>query len=335
MNQKIFIGAIFLLASRLIFAAASLPDCPAAKLSMNGQYEDECISTCTAIASEAGAQIASGSSGFCAGNATESKITLREVKLGVSGNPEATCNLWSGNFVIDKSQYALGNEISAGGTFNICPSGTYDVVYITTLRFETFAGSTTFPDGSGKVAKTTSTFASGDTRYTDKSLWLETGTSHSDDNLEYVRPTSNWNTAYKKLANSPSSSDLSSASAVEMIFDWAKMHVINKTTGLLPGWYCESGGTDVCERIDDDGYLEGRYTKDVDGVSFPSSTGIVVTESIQPNWNISYYGLNTSVERGLRFLWHNDSGAVKYLGANPGESGLQITISPIKIYDAP
>lgn len=314
----------------MTFSADSLPDCVGNQLSMNGDNELTCVSTCTAIANYPAKQLSSNSSGFCVGDATQSKFTLYEVKLGVSGQAEATCNLWSGNFLVDKAQYATGQEIDAGGTFNYCSPGTYDVVYVTTSRNETFAGSATFPDGSGKIAKTTTIFASDSDSYANLATWLEDSTSHSDDTLPYVRPSNTWNTAYKKLSSSPSATDLASSSAAEMTFDWAKMQVINKSIDPLSGWYCESGSTDVCERINSAGYLEGRYLSTVDGISFPSG-GLVVTDTIQPNWNLSYFGLNTSTERGLRFLWHHDGTSLKYLGANPGESGLEITISTIEI----
>ena len=335
MSKKLFFFCLQAFSLSLpVIAADSLPDCVGGDLSMNGANEETCVTTCTAVADYAPAHLTPGGSGFCAGDATESKFTLFEVKLGVSAQFEATCNLWSGSFLVDKTQYATGQEIDAGGTFNYCSPGTYDVVYITTSRTETFAGTATFPDGSGKIAKTTTMFASDSDSYTDSTTWLEDSTSHTDNDLPYVRPSNTLNTAYKKLSSTPSATDLSSSSAAEMTFDWAKMQVINKVTGLLSGWYCEDGATDVCERINSEGRLEGRYLSSVDGVTFPSG-GLVVTDTIQPNWNLSYFGLNTSTERGLRFLWHNDGGTVKYLGANPGESGLEITISPIEISSTP
>jgi hypothetical protein len=330
MNHKFFISSLAILFSPALYSAESLPNCVGSDLSMQGANEETCVSTCTDIASYAPAQLSSGSSGFCVGDATQSKFTLYEVKLGVSAQAEATCNLWSGNFLVDKAQYASGQQVEVGGAFGYCSPGTYDVVYVTTSRNETFAGSATFPDGSGKIAKTTSTFSSDSDSYDDVTTWLETSTSHSDNDLSYVRPTSGWNSAFKKLSSVPSDTDLSSSSAAEMTFDWAKMQVINKVTGGLSGWYCEDGATDVCERINSAGYLEGRYLNTVDGVYFPSG-GLVVTDTIQPNWNLSYFGLNTSTERGLRFLWHHDGTSLKYLGANPGESGLEITISTIEI----
>ena len=316
---------------------AVLPDCVGSQLSMTGDNEEQCISTCSAIAEFEDAQLDPGEEGFCVGDATESRFTLYAVKLGISEQAEATCDLWQGNVVIDKTSYLQGEAIEAGGSFGYCEPGTYDVVFLTTSRIEYIAGQTVFPDGSGKVVKTTSTFAADVADYENSAGWLETGTNHSNDNLPYVRLSNSWNNIYKKLASGPSSDDLSGANAALMEFDWAKLSVIGntkQTSGLLQDWYCEGSTTDLCERVIA-GRNELRATMNVDVINFPSG-GLVVTETIQPNWNISYFSLNRDVERGLRFLWTTDgSGNLRYHGVNAGEAGLEVTISPIDIASTP
>jgi len=319
---------------RLAVATSSLPDCPAEKLSMHGQYEDECISTCTAIANVPAAQLPIGSDGFCAGDASESIFTLYEVKLGQIGQENATCNLWSGNFIVDKARYSAGQVVQPQGTFSYCKPGLYDVVFIVVSRMETFAGSATFPDGSGKIARTTARFSSDVGTYTDLSTWLETSTGHSNNNLPYVRPAIGWNNVYKKLAETPSDQDLSGTNPATMYFDWAKNLVLHPVSTLLPGWYCEDNASEFCERILGDGRIEMRATMNVDGFFFPAG-GLRVTERLQPSWNISYFGLNPVAERGLRFLWRNDGGTMKYLGANPGESGIEVTVSTVDVLGSP
>jgi hypothetical protein len=330
-------GVLFLLALSvtLQFAkASSLPDCSADKLSMNGQYEDECISTCTAIANVPAAQLAIGSDGFCVGDASESVFTLYEVKLGQSAQENATCNLWTGSFIVDKARYSAGQVVQPGGVFSYCAPGLYDVVFVTVSRVEAFAGSATFPDGSGRVARTTARFSGDAGTYTDLSTWLETSSNHSDNSLPYVRPAAGWNNVFKKLAESPSDQDLSGTSPVTMYFDWAKNLVLDPVSTLLPGWYCENNAMEFCERILDDGRIEMRATMNNDGVFFPAG-GLRVTDRLQPNWNISYFGLNSAAERGLRFIWRNDGGTLKYLGANPGESGIEVTISTVDVLGSP
>lgn len=315
-------------------AADSLPNCSNSQLSMTGANEDVCISTCTAVSGVSAAQLPSGQSGFCVGDAVESRITLYNVSLGVNGQAEPTCDLWNGEFVIDKAQFASGQSVAVGGTFGVCAPGNYNTVFATTSRRETFSGNTIFPDGSGKVVRTTSTFAGASGSYNNSASWLETSTSHSNNSLFYVRPTSGWNTVYKKISNSPSASDLSGSLPSEMTFDWAKSLSLNgslQSSGMLAGWYCEGSGTEVCERVDTtNDRIQIRLTSNVDGVSFPAG-GLRVTDNKQPNWEISYFGLNKGVERGLRFLWHNDGGTLKYLGVNPGEAGLQVTISSFDV----
>ncbi len=330
--NKILVS-IFTLMPFIAFAS-SLPNCPPNKLSMNGQFEDECMSTCSAIADEPSAQLSPGSSGFCVGEAEVSRFTLVEIRLGQSNSSEPSCNLWSGNFQFDKARFASGQEISAGGSFNICQPGVYDVVYVKQHRHETIAGRTTFPDGSNKVVRTTSPFASNVISNIDPTTWLESSTSHLNNSLPYVRPDPNWNNAYKKLSANPSATDLNSSSSIEMIFDWATVFGTGNP-GPLSGWTCENNATDVCERLVDNTFVEGRYVMNSATADFVSPTGgVIVTENKQPNWNLSYFGLNSGVERGLRFLWHNDGGTVKYLGVNAGESGLQINISLIDISNA-
>jgi len=40
-------------------------------------------------------------------------FTLYEVKLGKIGQENATCNLWSGNVIVDKARYSAGQVIGA------------------------------------------------------------------------------------------------------------------------------------------------------------------------------------------------------------------------------
>lgn len=312
-----------------VFAVASLPDCSGGDLSMQGANASSCISTCSAVADYPAAQLSTGSSGFCAGNATQSKFNVYKVQLGVSTAAEPTCELWSGNFEMNKASYAVSDSVSPGGSYQNCTDGAYNTVFVTIEKKETFSGSAEFPDGSGKIAKTTSAFATDSiSTYTDSSTFLETSTSHTDSSLPYVRPSSGWNTIYKKLSSAPSDSNLSSSSESSMVYDWSKVYAEGgHDTSVFSGWYCEDSSGNFCEKVDSDGRLIMRMTKDLDGISFPTSTGIHITQENQAAWNLSYYGLNTNKERGAIFLWRNDGGTLKYLGVKPGDSGIQMTIS--------
>lgn len=314
-------------------ANASLPDCVGNQLSMQGANEEICISTCSAIADYPDAQLRN-TDGFCVGDATVSKFTLYEVKLGVSSQVEPTCDLWSGDFVIDKAGFAAGDEIDASGSFGYCEPGTYDVVFLTTSRIEVIAGQTVFPDGSDKVVKTSSDFASDNfTDHTDTAAWLETGTNHSNDALPYIRLSEDWSNNYKKIASTPSDEDMSSRTISEMEFDWTKLLELGyEKDTLATGWYCEDSSNEVCERVLDSERSQIRINSAVtDVVNFPDG-GLVVTETVQPNWNISYFGLSGELERGLRFLWtHDDVNGLRYHGVNAGESGIQVTITPIEV----
>jgi hypothetical protein len=70
-----------------------------------------------------------------------------------------------------------------------------------------------------------------------------------------------------------------------------------------------------------------RLTSAVDALS---GMPISITEDngCTVDVNPSYYAANRSgsEELGVKFLWRNDSGTLKYLGAYPGESGFYITV---------
>jgi hypothetical protein len=329
-----FLPLIFFVFTTNAFAS-SLPNCPTNKLSMNGQFEDECISTCTAVGQEPNAQLSVGSSGFCVGSAKTSRFTLLSVRLGQSNSSEPSCDLWSGNLVVDKGIFSSGEQISAGGTFNSCKPGIYDVVYLKKRREEIISGEATFPDGSGKVARTTNIFGSTLPSSIDPQNFLETSTSHSNNSLPYVRPSVGWNLSFIKLSQTPSDVDLNPAPSYEMIYDWATSFSTG-IPGPLAGYECENNASNICARVVDNMHHEERIVMNSASSDFlfAPDGGLVVTDAMQPSWSLSYFALNNGAERGLRFLWHNDAGVVKYLGVNAGDPGLQIRLSLIDISGA-
>jgi hypothetical protein len=162
--------------------------------------------------------------------------------------------------------------------------------------------------------------------YDTLSDWLETSTSHSDDTKEYVRPTSGWNTAYKKLATTPSSSNLSSASDLPMFYDELKGARINDN-GAVSGWYCEDATLCTRKNPVDEREIEMRLTSAVDVLSGMPIT-IDDNNGCTVDVTVDFYAANRSgtEELGVKFLWRNDSGTLKYLGAYPGENGLYIIV---------
>lgn len=308
--------------------------CSGADIDMTPASET-CLTTCKAVASRSASHLSSGGSGFCIGQATKSIFHIYEMKLGqTSAGTNALCSIWSGTMKVSMKDNVPGSNVT-GGVIDLtkCANGSYDTLHIIMSRFTEFAGNTVFPDTTGTGAspamvRTTTTFGNSTDadEFDTLSDWLETSTSHSDNTKEYVRPTSSWNTIYKKLANSPSASNLSNSSDYPMFYDELKSARINDA-GVVSGWYCES--SDLCYRKNpsDEMEIEMRLTSAVDvlnGMPITITDDNGCTVDISPSF---YAGnRNGTEELGVKFLWHNDSGTLKYLGAYPGENGLYINV---------
>ena len=232
---------------------------------------------------------------------------------------------------------------ATGGPIDLssCANGTYDTLHIVTGRVTEFAGNTVFPNASGtgsspSMVRTTSTTHTGDTgsetgtTLTTITNWLETSTSHSTTSLNYVRPTASWNTAYKKLGTATSSTNLSSSNDEVMYYDELKGAVLNNDTShTRTGWLCEDAAATLCYRAypADETEMETRIVNTVDAVV---GLPITLTDDNKCNLNItpSYYASSRSgsEELGVKFLWYNDAGTLKYVGAYPGESGLYVDV---------
>ena len=183
------------------------------------------------------------------------------------------------------------------------------------------------------MVRTTSAFAVADTSLAPLTSWLETSTSHSDDTKTYVRPSVSWNTAYKKLAAAPSSADLSSSANRPCC-----MMILRQSLSTTQAWYpagiVETGSShpnEYCARevSADTSKMEWRFETPLDGLNGMPFT-LDDSNKCTLSLDLSYYTTNvgSTEEVGVKFLWHNDSGTLKYLGAYPGEDGLTIAIGP-------
>ena len=306
--------------------------CSGANIDMT-PANDSCITTCKAVAARSASYLSNNTRGFCIGQATYSKFTIFKLALGRdSAGTEALCDIWNGELPIINSANAPGAKVT-GGPIDLsrCAAGTYDTVHVTMSRFTEFAGNTVFPNASGTGAspamvRTTAPFSNSTTGYATINDWLEDSTSHSTNSKPYVRPSNSWNTAFKKLAATPSATDLTSSSDVKMYYDELKGAKINDAA-VVANWLCEA--VSLCTRQDpnDQNQIEMRLTSAVDvlaGLPVVITKDNACTLDFQP----SYYAFNrgSSQEMGIKFLWHNDAGTLKYLGAYPGESGLMVTI---------
>lgn len=304
---------------------------------------ETCLTTCTAVAGRSASYLSSNTAGYCVGQASYSKFIIYRLMLGQnSSGSEAKCTIWSGTLPVTLSSKSAG-DTATGGPIDLssCANGTYDTLHIVTGRVTEFAGNTVFPNASGtgsspSMVRTTSTKHTGDTgRETGTTLttitnWLETSTSHSTTSLNYVRPTASWNTAYKKLGTATSSTNLSSSNDEVMYYDELKGAVLNNDTShTRTGWLCEDAAATLCYRAypADETEMETRIVNTVDAVV---GLPITLTDDNKCNLNLtpSYYASSRSgsEELGVKFLWYNDAGTLKYVGAYPGESGLYVTV---------
>ena len=331
----IFSAIIFLLAYASAAVSQTAPTfCTGSDIDMQPTSET-CLTTCKAVASRSASYLSSGDSGFCIGQATKSIFTLYELRLGQSSSgTDALCTIWTGPMQVSMKDNAPGAK-ATGGVIDLtkCANGSYDTLHIIMSRFTEFAGNTVFPDATGTgsspaMVRTTTAFGNSTdaSEYDTLSDWLETSTSHSDDTKEYVRPTASWNTVYKKLASAPSATNLSGSSDFPMFYDELKGARINDT-GVVSGWYCESAALCYRKNPVDEREIEMRLTSAVDvlvGMPITITEDNGCTVDVTPDF---YAGNRSGTEElGVKFLWRNDSGTLKYLGAYPGENGLYITV---------
>jgi len=328
---KILLALIFILpleakAQRLVF-------CSGADIDMTPANND-CNTTCSAVANRPASQLSPGEYGTCVGQVTSSLSYLYEISLGFDAS-EPVCTIWQGNLPIANGSFSTGDEISAGRIdLSGCKSGTYSALFATVSRYSLFAGSTVFPDSSGagvnpKMVKTTSLFADKDSSAAEPlTSWLETG-GLTDSSKKYFRPTAGWNNAFIKLSSSGSSADLSNAEAAVMYEDGLKGSAINDT-GLVPGWYCETGNSvdEYCVRAvsGDDEKIQWRFLSTLEGLN---GMPLILSDDNRCTvpLDLSYYTAKpgTYEEIGLDFLWANDGGTLKYIGVRPSNLDLAIT----------
>lgn len=334
--MKFIVSVFFILLAYVPLAVGQTAPtfCSGSDIDMKPASET-CLTTCKAVASRSASYLSSGDSGFCIGQATKSIFHLYELRLGQSSaGTDALCTIWSGTMQVSMKDNAPGAKATGGAIdLTTCANGSYDTLHIIMSRFTEFAGNTVFPNATGTgsspaMVRTTTAFGNSTdaSEYDTLSDWLETSTSHSDDTKEYVRPTNSWNTVYKKLASTPSSTDLASASDFSMFYDELKGARINDT-GVVSGWYCESAALCYRKNPDDEREIEMRLTSAVDAlagmpISITEDNGCTV--NITPDFYAGDRG--GTDELGVKFLWRNDSGTLKYLGAYPGENGLYINV---------
>ena len=356
--RKVFYLFLIFITLNVVGAPTSLENfCTS---SNKGWNVDSCITSCSSITVDGNYtnSLSNGAVGFCYGQATVYKEWIYKLTLGVSTDTTEKCTIFDGTLVIDSGTANPGQDITSGELdFSTCRDGiTYDVLYLTSNQIKEYAGETSYPDLSGSTAKTTS-YCDTDSNTNmdnDNLSWLDVMSvgSYSDASLCHIRETTSWNTAAIKAAASPITTDYSSTSTSTIQWDEWKSTFLNSLSN--------SGGAynDATTAQTD---YEGYYKEyDSDRGSFSSSlavlyangnkqSGKIVTKlttssgaldifsglpfdkNVEHSAEISIYAKNRnsgdSNEYGLRFYFLRDGSTAKFVGTNPSNTGLYITIS--------
>lgn len=277
---------------------------------------NSCISTCAAMAERAvvNAGLAVNQYGFCEGVATARFINIYKIELGrLAINDNNRCTIWEGDMRINIGGSPTGSAVTSSKPINVksCAKGLdYDAYFLTIGRYEYITGEAVFPDGSGKKVQTTSTYAGVDAKTNQD--FLDSG--FTDPSKFYTRPPG-WTTgAFKKIGTVPSSADLASANPVEITWDEIKSSYGWATDSTSrPGFRCFPQASDDCV-----GEIPGSPDRYV--TIMPNASPIKLNdddETIQLAWIrfASKRGGTDSV--GIRFVWVNDGGVLKYAAVTP------------------
>jgi len=351
MKNIFFFLILFFTSSLLNAEPTSLePFCSSSQL---GWSKDSCISPCsdlTVDGSYGSNSLGNGAVGFCYGQATVYKFTIKKIQLGVYANTAEKCTIYEGNLLVDSGTSSPGTIIS-GGTpdFSTCKDGiTYDTVYITTSRIIDYAANTNYPDGSGSVARTTSYCSSATLNNSSPGSmpWLDvmSGGNYSDASKCHVRESVTWNTHYQKAASSPTTTDFSSSANVTKEWDEWKSIYLNSLSDF---------SNPASAQIDSEGYYR-EYDSDSNGFSnelsayvadyqadtivqkLTTDSGVVDIFGGYPfnaesphEISISIYAQNrneTGKEYGARFYFLRNGTSAEFIGTNPSNSGLYLSI---------
>jgi hypothetical protein len=308
-------------------------------------YQNGCTSTCSAIAASGNFAMSSNSDGVCMGKATVKNLPIKKIELGRTeiGN-ESRCQIWKGDDITIDEVSGLGLNSKYPITLSECTAETtYDAMYFTFGRYEDLAGEAVFPNGSGKMVRTTSVFSAKDSVHTDLlnlASWRDLASV--DTTKAYTIPNTGspaW--IHKKISSSPSDVDLTSSSNITMYMDRTKLNYSTYTnTTARPGYVCfqnpDLSGLDTndCVANNDDGtYVTIVPSEYVTGLPLTLKEG-------DETLDIEYIALKTdrgnNEYHGVQFLWRMDGATLKYVGVQPAEAEgeySQLGISNIRSND--
>ncbi len=296
---------------------------------------DFCVSPCASvnISSLGNSQI-----GFCTGQATVYRIVIYKIEIGNESG--YSCEIFNGAITYDAGNASPGLTVGRGNLdFRRCADKVrYDRIFLTTSRKIEYAGFTSYPDGSGKIARTTS-YCSSDSLLgaIDDLSWLDTisGGAYTNANACYVRASNTWNTAYKKAAATPTTTDYAGSSNSLMEMDDLKHRFLNSLSGppyVRPGSTPRTSNGYYLEWSDDGfGSKSDEANPNRIVTMMTEATGLVrlgtLEKSRQQKLTISYHAASRSTssqQYGLRFYFRRNGSNAEFIGTNPSDDGLYI-----------
>jgi hypothetical protein len=332
-----------LLTIGVLFTSQSFAAEPVFCSSPTMAYQSDCTSTCAAVAAAVAAGdvvINNGAGGiptnsykFCEGKVTKKTVKVYKIEMGKTTiGDESRCTIWEGD---DLTVELGGSSIETLSsrypiTLKSCTIGTeYNAFYLTADRYEQFAAESVFPDATGKVARTTSTYAAKDTGHGNTlSVWRDE--KFADASKFYTTP--GWATAaYKKLGDEASDIDLINESNVTM--EWDELKTSNSwgtDTTTRPGFMCESDDSNDCSAEAD-----GRTDRYISIIPTASITGLPLTlKEGDETFDLEYVRFaserGTNKYKGVEFLWYNDDGTLKYAGAATTPNGGYLVVTNVR-----
>jgi hypothetical protein len=296
-----------------------------------------------------GGNLGDESVGFCTGQATTYKNTIYKIEMGNAASGYK-CTVFEGTMVVDTGNATTGEILYSGKLKNdSCNSVIYDVLYITQDRKVEYAGFTTYPDGSGKIARTNSYCATDNLSIPANLSWLDVmvGTTYQDSNRCYLRQSTSWNGAWKKAASSPTTNDFTSSSNQIVEYDDWKGTLINALKGPAPyvtgngynidseGYYLEYGDDGYGQKLDpsNSDRLIVKIPTSAGGVNLFNGRKLKEHKEITKNKNYSsgfklkiskYASKRNSEEFGLKFYFQRSGTTAKFIGTKNGDPGLYI-----------
>jgi hypothetical protein len=297
-----------------------------------------CTSTCAAIADAGSYTLASGSYADCEGVATQLTEYVYKIELGketIGG--ESRCTIWEG----DDIKIESGSE-TKGGLYSKYPISlknctvgtTYDTIYFTLGRHVDFAGESVFPNDATKMVRTASTYAAKDAGHDDSPVSTWRDNELADSTLNYTAGNSGGGSGspYKKLGANISATDLTSSSNAVMSWDEVKTSYAWATdSSTRPDFICDPTDSTTCTgEIKSDRYVTIMPASYTDGLPFTMKEG---DETLDLEW-VKYSSIRgTNESKGVKFLWYNDGGTLKYAGVSVTYDDAYMKLSNIRLED--